>query len=97
MESHKTTTMSHPLSSTPSLDRKTASSAPASDLNEQRYREAFSKACRCIGTQLRQFEDELSSQLVSDNDQIDRVLKYVARLGGKRLRPALTFLTSELF
>lgn len=98
MESQETTTMRHPLSSTHSLDRKTApTNAPSGDLNEQRYREAFSKACRCIGTQLRQFEDELGSQLVSDNDQIDRVLKYVARLGGKRLRPALTFLTSELF
>ena len=58
------------------------------DVNEQKYREAFAKACRCIGPHLRLFEEELAKQLVSDNPQIDRVLKYVSRLGGKRLRPA---------
>lgn len=67
------------------------------DVNEQKYREAFAKACKCIAPHLRIFEEELGKQLVSDNTQIDRVLKYVARLGGKRLRPALTFLTAELF
>ena len=98
MKSSEASTISSPLSGALSLDRNAVSASGTSvDLNEQRYREAFSKACRCIGPQLRQFEEDLGRELVSDNAQIDRVLKYVARLGGKRLRPALTFLTAELF
>jgi octaprenyl-diphosphate synthase len=74
-----------------------ATTTAHSDVNELKYREAFAKACRCIASPLRMFDEELGRQLVSDNPQIDRVLKYVARLGGKRLRPALTFLSAELF
>lgn len=99
MKSPETSTLSPFHSGRVTLDGMSTSISPSihADVNELKYREAFAKACRCIGPQLQFFEDELSRQLVSDNPQIDRVLKYVARLGGKRLRPALTFLTAELF
>lgn len=98
MESSQASSVSTIQHSNAQMDRNSTAPASApSDANEQKYREAFAKASRCIGTQLRAFEEELGRQLFSDNPQIDRVLKYVARLGGKRLRPALTFLSAELF
>ncbi|MBU6386549.1 MAG: polyprenyl synthetase family protein [Planctomycetes bacterium] len=98
METSEASTVNPSAPGNVSLDRPNPPSTSAcSDTNEQKYREAFANACRCIAPQMRSFEEELSRQLTSDNAPIDRVLKYVARLGGKRLRPALTFLTAELF
>ena len=97
MDTSETSTLNAFQNTSRSFENQLPANASQPDSNEQKYREAFSKASRCIGPHLRSFEEELSSQLVSNNPQIDRVLKYVARLGGKRLRPALTFLTAELF
>jgi len=97
MDTSETSTLNAFPNTARSFENQVPANASQPDANEQKYREAFSKAARCIGPHLRSFEEELSSQLVSSNPQIDRVLKYVARLGGKRLRPALTFLTAELF
>ena len=97
MDTSETSTLNAFQNTSRSFENQVPANASQPDSNEQKYREAFSKASRCIGPHLRSFEEELSSQLVSNNPQIDRVLKYVARLGGKRLRPALTFLTAELF
>lgn len=98
METSDASTINASAPRNSSLDRPpTVATSTSPENNEQAYREAFATACRCIAPQLSRFDEELTRQLTSDNESIDRVLKYVARLGGKRLRPALTFLTAELF
>ncbi len=46
---------------------------------------------------LNKLEDELKTSFQSDVEILREVPEYLLSLGGKRIRPALTFLTAELF
>ncbi|HEY6563116.1 MAG TPA: hypothetical protein VIY86_01345, partial [Pirellulaceae bacterium] len=48
-----------------------------------------------IAEELRGVEDRLQAELRSDAPWVDELLRYVASLGGKRLRPALVFLAAK--
>lgn len=61
------------------------------------YKLAFARACKSIAPRLQQFEEQLAKELTSTSPDVAEVLQYVSKLGGKRLRPALTLLSAELF
>ena len=64
---------------------------------EMAYRAAFANATQGIRQQLESFERRIQAELQSESPAIAEILRYVSKLGGKRLRPALTFLCAELF
>jgi len=78
-------------SATGTIVSATGTIAPA-DL----YRAEFLSAIECIVEPLRLVEASIRSELTSDDPYISEMLQYVSRLGGKRLRPALTLLCAKL-
>lgn len=59
------------------------------------YRLAFFNAIDCIAPGMQSVEDRIRSELTSDDPLVSEMLQYVALLGGKRLRPALTLLSAR--
>lgn len=52
---------------------------------------------RCIATELQQFESELKDVFSSPSEPMDAILQYLVESQGKRIRPALVFLSARLF
>lgn len=59
------------------------------------YRLAFYHAIDCIAPGMQDVEDRIRSELKSSDPLVSEMLQYVALLGGKRLRPALTLLSAR--
>jgi len=59
------------------------------------YRHAFHLATECIASGMQSVEDRIRTELDSHDPLVSEMLQYVAGLGGKRLRPALTLLTAR--
>lgn len=59
------------------------------------YRLEFQDAIACVAPGLREVEARIHSELTSEDPNVSEMLAYVAGLGGKRLRPALTMLAAR--
>ncbi len=59
------------------------------------YHDTFREALVVIEDSMRQVEAKLELELHSSDKSIDVMLQHVARLGGKRLRPALLLLSAK--
>lgn len=59
------------------------------------YRLAFYSAIDCIAPGMQRVEDRIRTELTSSDPLVCEMLQYVALLGGKRLRPALTLLSAR--
>ncbi len=59
------------------------------------YRREFQHALSCIAPDMERVEAKIRCELSSSDPLIAEMLRYVAGLGGKRLRPALALLTAD--
>lgn len=59
------------------------------------YRLEFQHALACVAPSMAAVESRIRSELVSHDPDVSAMLSYVAELGGKRLRPALTLLAAQ--
>lgn len=67
----------------------------ASGRDADAYRLAFHRAIDCIASGMQSVEERIRTELVSDDPLVSEMLQYVAGLGGKRLRPALSLLAAR--
>jgi len=59
------------------------------------YRNEFQQALACIAPNMESVEARIRDELTSEDHRIAEMLRYVASLGGKRLRPALCLLAAR--
>jgi octaprenyl-diphosphate synthase len=83
-------------SAKPRTDSFASATSPNTVASADLYRAEFLSAIECIVEPLRLVEAQIRSELTSDDTYIAEMLQYVAKLGGKRLRPALTLLCASL-
>jgi len=83
-------------SAKPRTDSFASATVTSAGASADLYRAEFLSAIECIVEPLRLVEARIRSELTSDDPHIAAMLQYVAKLGGKRLRPALTLLSASL-